>query len=466
MSQTISPAPKTKPGRGPRKPPGPHSLSPLGSASALGRDPMRLALGMWHQYGDVVRFRILAWPAYALYHPNHVKVVLQDRHLTYDKQFPMSKVMSSPELFGNGLITNDGDSWLHQRRLMQPSFHRERIAGFGRLMTQAAEDMLGSWQRVAKDEGVLDMEQEMTGLTLRTAGLALFSLDLVSEADTVGRTFATLWAPLSQYVNLPFPPLWVPTPSNRRLRASMTTLNTIIYDIIEQRRNQQASTQEADLLGMLLAARDEQTGEGMSHQQVRDEVLTLMLAGHETTAATLCWIWYLLSQHPEVERRLHTELETVLSGRVPTVSDLDALPYTRMIIQEALRLYPPAFGLTRHAKADDEIGGYAIAANSMVFVSQYCTHRHPAFWQEPEVFDPERFTQERSASRPRFAYFPFGGGPRQCVGNLFAMMEAQLVLATVAQRFVLRVVPGHPVEPAVRGTLRPRYGLPMMLHSR
>lgn len=466
MSQTISPVPGTKSKKGLKNPPGPHNLSPLGSASALARDPMRLALGMWQQYGDVVRFRLLAWPAYILYHPDHVKMVLQDRHLTYDKQFPMSKVMSSPELFGNGLITSDGDFWLHQRHLMQPSFHRERVAGFGQLMIRTTEDLLSRWQQVAKDKGVLDMEQEMTGLTLRTAGLALFSLDLAENSDTIGRTFATLWAPLLQYINLPFPPLWVPTPSNRRLRASMATLNSIIYDIIEQRRSQQTSTQAADLLGMLLEARDEQTGEGMSQQQVRDELLTLMLAGHETTAATLCWTWYLLSQYPEAERRLHAELETVLSGRVPTVADLDALPYTRMIIQETLRLYPPSFGLTRHAKTDDEIGGYAIAANSMIFVSQYCTHRHPAFWEEPEVFDPERFTQERSASRPRFAYFPFGGGPRQCMGNTFAMMEAELVLATVAQRFALRVVPGHPIEPFVKGTLRPRYGLPMRLHPR
>jgi cytochrome P450 len=204
----------------------------------------------------------------------------------------------------------------------------------------------------------------------------------------------------------------------------------------------------------------------MSDQQLRDEVLTLLLAGHETTAAALTWTWYLLSQHPEVERRLHAELDTVLGGRLPTVEHLDALPYTRMVIQEALRLYPPAFGFMRFAVASDEIGGYAIPANSLIFLSAYCTHRHPAFWEEPEVFDPERFTPERSADRPRFAYFPFGGGPRQCIGNAFAMMEAQPVLATVGQRFSLRLVPGHLVEPQVLLTMRPRYGLPMMVHPR
>ncbi len=217
---------------------------------------------------------------------------------------------------------------------------------------------------------------------------------------------------------------------------------------------------------MLLSAQDEETGEGTSDQQLRDEVLTLLLAGHETTATAITWTWYLLSQHPAVERRLHAELDMVLAGHVPTVAHLDALPYTRMVIQEALRLYPPAFGLTLFAIASDEIGGYLVPANSVVFLSAYCTHRHPAFWDEPEVFDPEHFTPERSADRPRFAYFPFGGGPRQCIGNAFAMMEAQLVLATVAQRYSLLLVPGHPVEPQVLPTLRPRYGLPMTLHPR
>jgi cytochrome P450 len=246
----------------------------------------------------------------------------------------------------------------------------------------------------------------------------------------------------------------------------MSTLDNVVYAIINERRKQPVDLDTPDLLWMLLSARDEETGEGMSDQQLRDEVLILLLAGHETTATALTWTWYLLSQHPEVESRLHDELDTVLGGRRPSVEDLDKLPYTRMVIQEVLRLYPPAFGFTRHAVAEDEIGGYRIPANSMVFLTPYCTHRHPACWEEPEVFDPERFTPERSAGRPRFAYFPFGGGPRQCIGNAFALMEAQLVLASVAQRYCLRLVPGHPVEPQVQLTLRPRYGLPMTLHPR
>jgi cytochrome P450 len=463
MSESITTTPDVPPMPGAKRPPGPRSLSPLSSASALQRDPIRFALEMWHRYGDVVRFRFLFWPAYVLYHPDHVKRVLQENHRNYSKNFPNMKV--ARELFGNGLFTNDGESWLRQRRLMQPSFHRQRLVGIGRLMSEATVAMLERWQRTDPGNAPLDISLEMMRLSLHIAGLALFSLDLSNEADMVGRTFTTLGPLISKYATLPFPPLWVPTPRNRRLLAGLNTLNTVVYAIIEERRKQPVDTNAADLLWMLLSARDEETGEGMSDQQLRDEVLTLLLAGHETTAAALAWTWYLLSQHPEVERRLHAELDTVLAGRLPTVEHLDALPYTRMVIQEAMRLYPPAFGFTRFAVSEDEIGGYPLPANSVVFVSAYCTHRHPAFWEEPEMFDPERFTAERSAGRPRFAYFPFGGGPRQCIGNAFAMMEAQLVLATVAQRYCLRLVPGHPVEPQVLLTMRPRHGLPMTLHT-
>jgi cytochrome P450 len=303
-------------------------------------------------------------------------------------------------------------------------------------------------------------------LALRIVGLALFSLDLSNDADTVGHAFTTVTARISRYALLPFPPLWFPTPRNRRLSAGLNTLNSIVYSLINKRREQLVDGDGPDLLGMLLSARDEETGLGMGDQQLRDEVMTLLFAGHETTAVTLTWTWYLLSQYPEVERRLHAELDTVLAGQRPSLEHLEALPYTRMVIQEAMRLYPPIFGFTRFALSSDEIGGYALPANSVVSLSPYWTHRHPAFWEDPEAFDPERFTPERSAGRPRFAYFPFGGGPRQCIGNHFAMMEAQLVLATIAQRYSLRLVPGHQVEVEVLLTTRPRYGLPMTLHSR
>jgi cytochrome P450 len=464
MSQTIPTTPKTRREAGSKRPPGPRSLSPLGSVPAIARDTQAFVLEMWQRYGDIVRFRILFWPAYALYHPDHLKHVLQDNHRNYNKQFPMMSPVRP--LFGNGLITNDGESWLHQRRLMQPSFHHKRLAGFGTVMTQTTLTMLEHWQGAASQP--LDIPLEMMRLTQRIAGLTLFNLDLNNEVDTVGSTFTTLLSLLLKYIFVPFPPLWVPTSRNRRLQAALDTLNNVVYGIIAERRKRATdpNTETEDLLSMLLAARDEETSEGMSDQQLRDEVITLLIAGYETTSLTLTWTWYLLSQHPEAEQRLHAELDTVLGGQTPTVDHLGDLPYTRMVIQEALRLYPPAFSMTRYAIADDEIGGYHVPAHSIIFLTPYYTHRHPAFWEDPERFDPERFTPERSAGRPRFAYSPFGGGPRQCIGNTFAMMEEQLVLATVAQRYQLRLLPDHPVEPQVLFTVRPRYGLPMTLHPR
>ena len=464
MSQMIPTAPETKPGGGPRKPPGPRSLSPLGSAPAIARDIEGFSLGMWQRYGDIVRVRFLFWPGYLLYHPDHVKYVLHDHHRNYDKQSLLVDLVKP--LFGNGLFTNNGESWLHQRRLMQPSFHHKRLAHLGTSMTDATLAMLERWQGVGSHP--LDIPLEMTRLTLRIAGLTLFNLDLSNDVDIVGRTFTTILPQLTKYFLVPFPPLWVPTPSNRRLQAGLETLNQVVYGIISQRRKHitDSRMETGDLLSMLLAARDEETGEGMNDQQVRDEVMTLLIAGHETTSAALTWIWYLLSQHPEVEQRLHDEVDRVLGGQPPTVDRLDDLPYTRRVIQETMRLYSPAFFIIRHTIADDEIGGYPVPANSVIFLMAHATHRHPAIWEEPERFDPERFTPERSAGRPRFAYYPFGGGPRICIGNSFAMMEAQLVLATVAQRYSLRLVPGHPVEPQVSVTTRPRHGLPMTLYPR
>jgi cytochrome P450 len=302
----------------------------------------------------------------------------------------------------------------------------------------------------------------MLRLTLRIVGQALFNIDLSDETHSVGQAVTTVNRLLSDYMYAPFPPLNVPTPRTRRLKAAHRTLDQVVHGIIAQHRQQNTDT--GDLLSMLLVVRDEETGQGMNDQQVHDEVMTLLLAGHETVSIALTWTWYLLSQHPAVERRLHTELDEVLAGQTPRVDHLVKLSYTRMVIEEALRLYPPAWIFGRKALADDEIGGYFIPANSMIVLSPYVTHRHPAFWEDPEVFDPERFAPERSASRPHYAYFPFGGGPRLCIGSNFALMEMQLILATIAQRHKLRLVPGRPVEPEALLSLRPRYGLPMTLH--
>ena len=443
-----------------KRPPGPRENWLLGSANTIQRDPLGFTMSTFQLYGNVVAVRFLIWPTYMVFHPQDVKHVLQENHRNYSKDTYLIQFLKP--FLGQGLFTNDGQSWLHQRRLMQPAFHRKQLATFGTLMTSATEAMLERWQHAVRSDQPLDVAAEMMRLTLRVVGQALFSVDLSDEADAVGQAFTALLTPLSDYLFNPVPPLGVPTPRNRRIQRCIRDLDTVVHEIITARR----SAGQNDLVTMLLAARDAQTGEGMSDKQLRDEVMTLLIAGHETTSNLLTWTWYLLAQHPEVERQLHDELARVLGGRIPTVEDVPQLSYTRMVLEESLRLYPPAVGFNRKALVEDEVGGYRVPANTLIWLSPHVTHRHPEFWDDPEAFDPERFTPERVAARPHFAYFPFGGGPRQCIGNNFAMMEAQLVLATIAQRYQLRLVPGHLVEPQVLLTMRPRDGLPMTLHPR
>jgi cytochrome P450 len=416
---------------------------------------------MYQRYGNVVAIRFLIWPTYMIFHPRDVKHVLQENHRNYSKDTYLIRFLRP--LLGRGLFSNDGQSWLHQRRLMQPAFHRKQLATFGRLMTGATGSMLERWQHTAGNQ-TLDVAEEMVRLTLQIVSQALFSIDLSDETDTVGQAFTALMVPFMDYIYHPVPPLGFPTKRNRRIQHFIRTLDRVVQEIITEHRRLGAG--KDDLLSTLLEARDEETGEQMNDRQVRDEVMTLLLAGHETTSNALSWTWYLLSQHPDAERCLHAELEQVLGGRTPTVEDLPRLTYTRMVLDETLRLYPPAVGFNRKALADDEVGGYVVPANTLIWLSPYITHRHPDFWENPDVFDPERFSPERSAGRPHFAHYPFGGGPRLCIGNHFAMMEAQLVLATIAQRYRLRLVPNHQVEPQALLTLRPRNGLPMTILKR
>jgi cytochrome P450 len=305
---------------------------------------------------------------------------------------------------------------------------------------------------------------EMTRLTLQVAGLSLFGTDLTGAASAIGSASRIVFEHASYRLNSVFPlPEWVPTRRNRRFVRARRVLDEAVFSMIAERRRD--GSERRALLALLMAARDED-GSAMTDAQLRDEVVTLMLAGHETTAATLAWTWYLLSEHPGEAAKLHAELDAVLGGRAPSVGDLSRLTYTEMVIQEAMRLYPPAWGIARQSLAEDELGGYRLPAGSIVALGTYVTHRLPELWEEPDRFDPERFTPERSAGRPRFAYLPFGGGARQCVGASLAMLETRLVLATLAQRFRPRLVSGHPVVPDPTFTLRPRFGLPMTVHAR
>lgn len=447
---------------GKKEPPGPRGHPLWGSMLDFQRDQLAFILDVARQHGEVAKYRIANLTFYQVNHPEGVKRVLQDNYHNYVKGDLFEKF--SP-LIGHGLFVSDGPLWLRQRRLMQPAFHRQQIAIFGQIMTGSALQMLERWETAAHTGQPLEVFSEMTGLTMQVVTQALFSAQLPGTRQALSRAITTLLDHVAFTFEVPFyPPVQVPLPRNLRLRRALQELDRLVYAIIRERREHPVET--GDLLSMLMEARDEDTGAGMTEKQLRDEVLTLFLAGHETTANTLTWTFYLLSQQPAVVRQLHAELDQVLGGRVPTPADYPSLAYTRMVIEESMRLYPPAWITNRTALVDDEICGYHIPAGAYVAVSPYVTQRDPALWPDPERFDPQRFAPERGAERPRFAYFPFGGGPHQCIGQGFAQLEAALVLATVAQRYHLELVPDHPVEVHASVTLRPRRGLKMTVQQR
>jgi cytochrome P450 len=445
-----------------RTPPGPQGHFLLGNLRDMSDNPLTFLMRNGLSYGDLVHFHIFGRSAYLANHPDFVKHVLQENYHNYDRDTPDYNALKL--VIGDGLLTSDGEFWLRQRRLMQPAFHRRRLATFGGLMAEAAQAMLQRWRPLASQSQPLDIANEMMQLTLGIASQVLFSVDISDEASDFGQAFTTVNRYLTEhYFKSPFPvPIQVPTPANREAQAALEVLNQVVTEVITAHREHPQA--HDDLLTTLLEARDEETGEGMDDELIRDQVMTLLLAGHETTAVALSWTWYLLSTHPLVAQRLRAELAQTLGGRAPTIDDLANLPYTNMVIKEAMRLYPPAWVVARRAIAEDRLGEYTIPANTYVVMSPYTMHHHPGFWENPEGFDPERFSPERSKDRPSFAYFPFGGGPHLCIGRDMAMQEAPLILATVAQHYRLDLVPGHPVEMEPLITLRPRGGMLMTLH--
>jgi cytochrome P450 len=456
MTATLSP---TTPSH--RQPPGPLGNPILGMLPELQTDKLNMYRNVTRDYGDVVTVRFLWVKTYAVSHPDHVKHILQDNNRNYVRNTFFNGIMKL--ILQDNLFTTDGDDWLSRRRLMQPSFHRQHISGFGDIMTDSVGQMLDQWDARSTSQP-LDVDHEMMELTLRVAGRSLFSVDLVGQSNELGEAFTTLSKFIDYRLNTPFPPpLWVPTAINRRYKAALKLLDETIYKMIRERR---ASGEDAgDLLSMLLNAKDADTGEMMSEEQARNEVVTLMFAGHETTAAALSWALYFLSQHPEAEAKLLAELSQVLGGRTATVADLPNLKYTRMVVDETLRLVPPAFGMTRQNLEADEIGGYTIPRNSSVTVLINNIHHDPRWWTDPEKFDPDRFTPERSEGRPNYAFMPFGGGPRLCIGNTFALTEAVVLLASIVQRCQLQLVPGHVVKANPIFVTRTN-GLPMIATKR
>ncbi len=444
-----------------------HKLAPGVSGLALfrmmpefKRNTLQTFVDLAHAHGDLVCFRGL-WTSFMLINPQHIEYVLQTNSRNYRKGKNYKEVESST---GNGLFVSEGDVWRRQRRLAQPAFHHQRIASLAKIMTDSCEAMLERWRPFAQRNTPIEVDAEMLRLTLGIVSKSLFSRDFSDAADTMSQSFEIIREHITKrIISVVKFPANFPTTQNRRFRQAIANAERIIYDLIAERRRGAGDTD--DLLSLLMAARDDETGEGLSDTELRDQALTIIGAGYETTTQALAWTWYLLAKHPEVENRLHGEISEVIGGRTPTFEDLPSLKYTLMVFQEAMRLYPPIWMMTRAAIETDKIGGYRVPANCEILLLPYITHRHPKYWENPEEFFPEHFLPEKVAARPRFAYFPFGGGSRQCIGNNFALMEAQLIIATIAHRYRLRLRDERMIEPETSVTLRPRGGIKMTLHQ-
>lgn len=417
-------------------------------------DTLGFLLECARRFGDLTRFEAGNQVAYFANHPDLVRRVLQENNHNYSKNTIQYNSLAT--VTGRGLLTSDGPDWLRNRRLTQPAFARQRIAALDAIALPAVDSMLERWRGLEE----VDIDSEMMKVTLEIVGKALFSIDLSSQAQ---RLTAAVLVALDTIVHRARNPITlpaaVPTTANRRFQAALRSLDEAVYRLIAERRA--AGDPGSDLLGMLLRARDEETGKPMEDRQVRDEVITLLIAGHETVASALTWTWYLLSLYPAAGEKLRAEAGSLPGDGLPSAAGLDALPYTNQVFSEALRLYPPAWLITRQARAVDELDGYPIPAGALVILSPYALHRRPDFWPNPEGFDPDRFAE--GSTPPRFAYIPFGGGPRLCIGNIFAQTEAALILARVSQCYRLDLLPGaHPKVDALV-TLRPHGGMPMRL---
>ncbi len=427
------------------------------------RNPLDFLTNLADQHGDFVHFRIGKQNMFLLNHPDYVKemLVTQHKHLQKGRALQQAR-----RILGNGLLTNEGASHLKQRRLMQPAFHRNRIAAYATDMVGYSQKIMGDWQ----DGDVVEMHDEMQRLTLAIVGKTLLNTDIESDAQDVGVALNVLTSQFGKML-MPFSELLtqLPLPSMRRLAEAQETLDLLVQRLIEERLQQ---GDQGDLLSMLLMAQED--GEGMSMEQVRDEVMTILLAGHETTANSLTWTFALLAQHPEVAQALQRELDEVLNSspsrkggsRFPTLTDLPNLPYLDKVLKESLRLYPPAWAIGRTAVSDISIGNHHIPAGSALFVSQWVMHRDGRYYANPDRFDPERWTKEAVAERPKFAYFPFGAGARFCIGERFAWMEMGLILATIAQSWQFNLTNNQPIVPQAKITLRPKNGLRVKLTAR
>ena len=435
-----------------RSPPGPTG-SPYVNLFRYARDPLAFLTALAREHGDIARFALPRGDYVLLNNPDLIKDVLVTNHRRFAKGRFYEELK---RLLGEGLLTSEGDFHHAQRRLLQPLFRQERVAAYGGVMVDAAGRSRDRW----REEAELDVSEEMMRLTLAVVAKALLDANVESEAREIGEAVDAGMVAFDRFL-LPFSRfLWkLPLPATRRFYGARERLDGLIYFLIEDRRRD--AGERTDLLSHLVRVQAEEGGSGTSEQHVRDEVMTILLAGHETTAQALTWTWYLLARHPEMEAALHDELDGVLAGRPPSVADLSRLSYTRMLLAESMRLFPPSWMVTRRALVEHELAGYVVPAGSIVFMSQFVTHRDHRYFPDPLRFAPERWADGAEPERKKFVYFPFGAGPRLCIGERFAWMEAILLLATLAQRWRLRLVQGQRIVPKPMVTLRPRHGLRM-----
>jgi cytochrome P450 len=426
-----------------KAPPAPHLR-----ARELLRDPLNFFLTLTRDYGDVVCYRSAPEPAYLINHPDLVKQILVDNNRNYTKETYTNRAFKA--VVSDGLLTSEGEVWRKQRRLMQPAFHQQRLAKFDAVITDATEVMLDHWQELFELHEPVYIAREMAALTLTITTHILFGVDLGEDINLVGIAMDKGLALIEK-------------PTHPDFIESLQIIDGIVKRIIAERR--QAPDETNDLLSILLHAQDEDTGEMMNDQQLRDQVFTLLLAGYETTASALTWAWYLLSQNSEIVQQIREEVEGVLQDRTPTYADTLDLEYTLCVFKEVLRLYPSAWVLGRKAINADRLGEYLIPADGTLAISPYTLHRHLEFWDQPDIFDPSRFLPEASAHRHRFAYIPFGGGPRQCIGNNLALLEAQLIISMVVRRFTLHLIDDHPIKPSAHFVLRPDRNILMELEA-
>jgi cytochrome P450 len=448
------------PANGNKLPPGPKGLPLFGLAFQVLRDPLETLRRLAREYGDIVCVPIVNQHRIFLNHPDYIEQVCIVQQAKFHKS-KMTKDVTQ-RLLGQGLLISEGDFWRRQRRLAQPAFHRSRINEYGATMVERAEVRMKQW----RDGDVRDITQEMMAMTLDIAVRTLFGSTLQAEAEQVGDSLGYLMRYSLRKARSPIkvPENW-PTPANRRATRETQFLDSLIYGIIKERQAEGNTNHHHDLLAMLMSAMDED-GTQMTPRQLRDESMTLFLAGHETTALTLSWAWYMLSENPAAEARLHEELHGILAGRAPELADFERLPYLRAVVNETLRLYPAAYIVARTSVAPCTIAGYDFPADTTMIMAQWVMHRDPRYFDDPEVFRPERWLNGLENRLPAGAYFPFGDGPRRCIGQGFALLESALVLATIAQKYRFRLVPGHPVIPDPLVTLRAKHGIRMIFDAR